>query len=298
MTRLCDDVLTNPIWNLAAKREGSFAERRLWQTYVTEAERFEVSPILQMLLGQAVHDGTAEAISPTHSPSLRLPYPSCWVEGLIPEHTMVGDLEARAIRPLRERIRRIGALFLGWHDDNEASENISAQLVWQRPNREQVEIESFCAALKYQGDNTITEPWKPFGGVWGSASRHGYGLDTMANALLHALTLLHCKNVGSEVIQPPVKVQEKRAKRGRSKLFSYRELTVKVGGTQRRVASLVTGAHRDLRLHSVRGHFKHFTEDRPAFGKLTGTFWCPPFLKGHGEFGVVEKDYRLETANA
>lgn len=49
-------------------------------------------------------------------------------------------------------------------------------------------------------------------------------------------------------------------------------------------------------LHICRGHFKNFDE-KPLFGKLKGTYWWQPHLRGTSEAGVVEKDYRIKLPN-
>ena len=46
-------------------------------------------------------------------------------------------------------------------------------------------------------------------------------------------------------------------------------------------------------LHICRGHFKNF-DDKPLFGRLKGTYWWQPHVRGTAEAGVVEKDYRIK----
>jgi hypothetical protein len=46
-------------------------------------------------------------------------------------------------------------------------------------------------------------------------------------------------------------------------------------------------------LHICRGHFKNF-DDKPLFGRLKGTYWWQPHVRGSAEAGVVEKDYRIK----
>jgi hypothetical protein len=49
-------------------------------------------------------------------------------------------------------------------------------------------------------------------------------------------------------------------------------------------------------LHICRGHFKNF-DDKPLFGKLTGTYWWQPHVRGTAEAGIVEKDYRIKLGS-
>jgi hypothetical protein len=48
----------------------------------------------------------------------------------------------------------------------------------------------------------------------------------------------------------------------------------------------------------VRGHFKHYTAEAPLFGRMTGTWWWSPTLKGDAAHGVVEKEYQIEMGPA
>lgn len=48
-------------------------------------------------------------------------------------------------------------------------------------------------------------------------------------------------------------------------------------------------------LHICRGHFAHYTEERPLFGRLTGDFWIPNHVRGSKERGEVIKDYVVKT---
>jgi len=47
-------------------------------------------------------------------------------------------------------------------------------------------------------------------------------------------------------------------------------------------------------LHICRGHFSHYTSEKPLFGKYEGTFWTPMHLRGSAEHGIVVKDYQVE----
>jgi hypothetical protein len=43
-------------------------------------------------------------------------------------------------------------------------------------------------------------------------------------------------------------------------------------------------------LHVCRGHFARYTEERPLFGRVAGTFWRPMHLRGSASEGLVLKD--------
>jgi len=46
-------------------------------------------------------------------------------------------------------------------------------------------------------------------------------------------------------------------------------------------------------LHLCRGHFAHYTEEKPLFGKYAGQFWVPQHTRGKAERGMVLKDYSI-----
>jgi hypothetical protein len=111
------------------------------------------------------------------------------------------------------------------------------------------------------------------------------------------LGLLNCRNVVVETISPDQNLQRARRKRGHAPLYQYHVLKVRVGGTVVRGQS--RGGHlEDLVLHWVRGHFKHYTAEAPLFGRMTGTWWWSPTLKGDAAHGVVDKEYQIEMGPA
>jgi hypothetical protein len=112
---------------------------------------------------------------------------------------------------------------------------------------------------------------------------------------LMAISLMHCKNVTTEVQKPDVSRQVRRhwqQKHGRP-LSSYRVLKIKPRGdgrAERDQPSAATGLTRE---HIARGHFKTFTEDKKLFGKWTGTYWWEPQLRGNPQRGTAYKDYEV-----
>lgn len=76
----------------------------------------------------------------------------------------------------------------------------------------------------------------------------------------------------------------------------YRVLGIDGAATAARGTSEVSdpnGPPRRLSLHIVRGHFAHYSPERPLFGKYAGTFWMPQHVRGSPSAGVVVKDYRV-----
>ena len=57
----------------------------------------------------------------------------------------------------------------------------------------------------------------------------------------------------------------------------------------------VDGVPAGISLHSVRGHFATYGRDNPLFGRLTGTYWRRPHLRGDGAYGKIGHDYDVQV---
>lgn len=108
------------------------------------------------------------------------------------------------------------------------------------------------------------------------------------------LELINCKNITSVDNSPPEKLNKKRRKNKKQELFSYKTLVIK----QKTGRGSPGSQPKDLwenRVHMCRGHFKTFTEDKPLFGSVTGTYWWQPSVRGSSSKGIIQKDYLVEV---
>lgn len=108
-----------------------------------------------------------------------------------------------------------------------------------------------------------------------------------------AISFMHCKNVGME--PSPVSQFENRAWKAKHRfpLLRYERVVIE---PMRKVLHREGGVgEHGLRkaLHICRGHFATYTEERPLFGRVTGTFWKAQHLRGTAESGAVVKDYSV-----
>ena len=106
------------------------------------------------------------------------------------------------------------------------------------------------------------------------------------------LLLVCCKNITTETIFPPAKLNRKRKKKGKQPIFSYKTLIIKPTGKKQ---ESIPKHLWDNRIHLARGHFKTYTKENPLFGKITGRFWWQPHVRGRNHEGVVMKDYKIEA---
>lgn len=107
-----------------------------------------------------------------------------------------------------------------------------------------------------------------------------------------AILLLNCKNIVTEDHHPSEKLNKKRRKLSRQKLFTYKTLKVVLPSRfQLPGDSAKTNIHN--RIHLCRGHFKEYTVDKPLFGKHVGLYWWQPHVRGQNKDGIVVKDYEV-----
>jgi hypothetical protein len=114
------------------------------------------------------------------------------------------------------------------------------------------------------------------------------------SGLLFMIALLNCKNVSASL--SPYPITKPTLKWGKSKQPKGKRYYVLDIEPMRRLmkhefqGGQITTAKA---LHLCRGHFKNF-DDKPLFGKLKGTYWWQPHVRGAAEAGVVDKDYRIK----
>lgn len=105
-----------------------------------------------------------------------------------------------------------------------------------------------------------------------------------------ATTFMHCKNVELVDNTPHAKLSRHHERKSGHALVRYH--TLNIHPMQKVLHSEGNIEHTGLKkaLHICRGHFKTF-EDRPLFGRVTGTFWWGAQVRGNAQAGVVDKDY-------
>ena len=117
------------------------------------------------------------------------------------------------------------------------------------------------------------------------------------NVAALTLSFMNCKNVVIEDAAEREGPARKWLRRIKCPQLHYRVLNIdpmrKVLRSEGR--SEETGLKKAL--HICRGHFASYTEERPLFGKYTGTFWRPAHVRGSAEFGEVRKTYNVRAVN-
>ena len=109
--------------------------------------------------------------------------------------------------------------------------------------------------------------------------------------------LLNCKNIQTEKIQAPAKLNKKRVKSGKQPIFDYHVLNLVLPSNKKRGYQEQTTPLSHNRVHLCRGHFKEYTKEHPLFGRHTGLYWWEPSVRGQNRDGVVMKDYNIKAKN-
>ena len=107
---------------------------------------------------------------------------------------------------------------------------------------------------------------------WGGENRY----------MLAILGLLNTRNVVQTEKVDHDHLNMKRVRHGKRPLFSYNLLKLRPSVV---TGNAGTGGHKDIRLHFVRGHFKH---------KKNGLFWWSMHTRGNIKHGIVSKDYEVQ----
>ena len=105
-----------------------------------------------------------------------------------------------------------------------------------------------------------------------------------------AISFSHCKNV--KLIDEPLSRQQRRMKERKGGTY-YKVLDIEPFKQQVRRETQPGESQLQRALHICRGHFATYTEDKPLFGKHTGTYWKPMHVRGNRASGKVEKDYQV-----
>lgn len=119
-------------------------------------------------------------------------------------------------------------------------------------------------------------------------------IDT-AKPLFMALTFMHCKNVRSEVVDPPLALSRKWQRKTGRALVRYRQLDIEPMREVLRRDGGVEVHGIGKALHICRGHFATYTDEAPLFGRVTGTFWKEQHVRGSAKHGAVVKDYNVKA---
>lgn len=118
----------------------------------------------------------------------------------------------------------------------------------------------------------------------------------MGATLAAALCMFHVKNVAIEPRTVPRHIRRQAKREGRDLgRVVYSTLVIRPFRESRlQAARDSSGGGGSNPLHLVRGHFAHYTDEHPLFGKYPGTFWRPSHFAGNRNDGMTRKTYHIQ----
>lgn len=110
-----------------------------------------------------------------------------------------------------------------------------------------------------------------------------------------AVSFMHCKNVTRRDEGPSQYENRIYRKKHRRSLVRYEVLDIDPMRQVLRTEGKADEVGLRKALHICRGHFATYTQEKPLFGRVTGTFWKPQHVRGSAKEGAVVKDYRVKA---
>lgn len=121
---------------------------------------------------------------------------------------------------------------------------------------------------------------------------------TKNGVLNHTLMLLNCKNIDTNIVPAPSKLNKKRRSKGKCAIFRYHTLKLTLPQEKKSINISKSDPKQGVNgVHLCRGHFKTFTKENPLFGKHVGRYWWPSNLRGSKDKGLIGKDYSVQTTD-
>jgi len=296
---LCDDIIADD--ELPSMYDGLelvYAKIRRAQKFVL-AREFAIAA-----------DGLVDNIPELRkiAPWCRTPYPLAWIEWAHhdrPHWDVDLNMGARPVDPSRHQLplHRVGMLL---EQEGDAGRFL-VRLFWSMHGTEHLKSKHnasllacrFTAANAVGKDplvSAIERVSSDFGlalmGALMAADRSiatklmEYAIEDWGGEVRFMVSMLGLLNTRNVVHMAPVDneaMNVKRARHGKRPLFSHTLIKVRPSIVVRE-GGASDGGHRDLRLHFVRGHFKH---------RASGVYWWSMHTRGSIEQGMVSKDYEI-----
>lgn len=117
----------------------------------------------------------------------------------------------------------------------------------------------------------------------------------MEYPFLLASSFMHCRNVRLMKDEPPPRLSRRHERKHGFPLTARYTLLIDPMRKVLEREGEASGGGLPKALHICRGHFKTYTEEKPLFGKRTGTYWWPQTVRGAKKHGEVVKDYAVKA---
>jgi hypothetical protein len=118
-------------------------------------------------------------------------------------------------------------------------------------------------------------------------------IDSLMFQVLLTLSFMHCKNVVLSEVSSDRLISNERRRVGLKPFVRYHTIDIDPMKRVLRIEGSSETAGLQRALHICRGHFSTYSEERPLFGRVAGTFWIPSHVRGSIKEGVVVSDYTV-----
>jgi hypothetical protein len=113
------------------------------------------------------------------------------------------------------------------------------------------------------------------------------------NICLFSFSLMNCKNIIVHKEDAPQAEQVRRIKEIGMPLVTYRVIKVSQILIKKDSQERLLDNESCRALHICRGNFATYDEEKPLFGKYSGTFWRPQHFREDKNFGRIIKEYHV-----
>jgi hypothetical protein len=113
---------------------------------------------------------------------------------------------------------------------------------------------------------------------------------------LLTISFMNCKNCVLNAVERDQDVNRNRRKHGLKLFLRYHTINIEPMKRVLRTEGKVEATGLKRALHICRGHFSTYSEERPLFGKVAGTFWIPSHVRGSTEEGIIVSDYQVSAS--
>lgn len=230
-------------------------------------------------------------------PSVAGPFRAFWMEWRVPtvvRHPNTGELLSQ-----QYHANRFGVLYATAMPEDDTDPDLLHTVVgWMFGDGPHGLSGPFCKTVIRAGqDGRPLAPMRLSSLVDGITSEGA--IDAVGGYLatpMLAIGFMHCKNVViTDAPDTRTRQQRRYDERKGTKPTEFKTLVIEPMKQVLKTEGGIEQHGLKKALHICRGHFATYSEDRPLFGKYSGTFWKPAHVRGSADIGMVGKDYKVKA---
>ena len=126
-------------------------------------------------------------------------------------------------------------------------------------------------------------------------SKLAHTLIALTHPMLLAICFMHCKNVTQERVEGRLTRQQRRHNPRQRPPLTHHVLRIDPMRTVLASEGQSGTVGTKKAIHICRGHFAHYTDEKPLFGRVTGMIWRPDHVRGRAKGRQVTKEYEVHA---